>query len=252
MGADEASQRLSDISTRWSLLFQVQQGKGGEALPAWGALMQRYCGAAYRYLLAVTHDPHVADDLVQEFALRFLGGEFKNVSPERGRFRDYLKTVLYHLLVDHRRRRRARPGPLPAESTALPQTEPDAARHEREFLDSWREELLNRAWEALAGREEESGVPYFTVLRWRAENPAAPAARLAEELTARSAKAVSEAGVRQILHRARGQFADLLLEDVSRSLGPDTADELEEELASLNLLRYCRPALDRRKRDARG
>jgi hypothetical protein len=57
---------------------------------------------------------------------------------------------------------------------------------------------------------------------------------------------VSEAGVRQTLHRAREKFADLLLEEVARELDDPTPERLEEELSELSLLDQCRAALERR------
>ena len=164
----ESADRLSSISTRWSLVFDAHHGQGSRVTAAQGALMQRYCGAVYRYLLAVLRDPNEADEVAQEFALRFIRGDFKRADPERGRFRDYVKTVLYHLLADHHKRRQARPRPLPADSGELPAAAPDVAVQEQEFVQRWREALLERTWEALAAAQEQAGTLYYTVLRWRA------------------------------------------------------------------------------------
>ena len=51
--------------------------------------------------------------------------------------------------------------------------------------------------------------------------------------------------VRKLLHRARKLFADLLVEEVARSLGTPDAEPLEQELMDLDLLEYCRSALER-------
>jgi hypothetical protein len=53
-------------------------------------------------------------------------------------------------------------------------------------------------------------------------------------------------GVRQLLHRARERFADLLLEEVAQSLDAPTPELLEQELIDLRLLDCCRTALERR------
>jgi RNA polymerase sigma-70 factor (ECF subfamily) len=239
----ELQDRLSQISTRWSLVFQAHQGEQRAVFAAQRVLMQRYCGAVYRYLPGALRDPDAADDLAQEFALRFVRGAFRRADPGRGRFRDLVKTALYHLIVDHHRRRQKQPGALPCDSSYLPGTESELSQADRIFLERWRDELLDRAWEALAAVRERSGQPYHTVLRWRAEHPKAPAARLAEEFTARHGKPFTEAGVRQTLHRAREKFAELLLEEVARSLETDRPDLLEQELVELGLLAYCRTAL---------
>jgi hypothetical protein len=58
---------------------------------------------------------------------------------------------------------------------------------------------------------------------------------------------LSESAVRQILRRARDKFAKLLIDEVSRSLGGANPDRLRQELADLDLLVYCRSALDKRR-----
>jgi RNA polymerase sigma-70 factor (ECF subfamily) len=241
----DADQHLSQISTRWTLVFQAHQGGKPDVAGAQRELMQRYGGAVHRYLLGAVRDPDAADELAQEFALRFVRGDFHRAHPERGRFRDFVKTAVYHLIVDYHRQRQKRPHALPCDSAHLPAASDDVSQADRIFEERWREELLERAWEGLAALQRHDGARYYTVLRWRAEHPDTPAARLAEELSAQG-EPVSEAGVRQTLHRAREKFADLLLEEVARSLQTDEPGRLEQELIDLGLLPYCRPALKRR------
>ena len=248
MKPSDGDERLSQISTCWSLVFQAHQGQQSIVAGAQQELMQRYCGAVYRYLLGALRDPDAAEELAQEFALRFVRGDFHRANPEAGRFRDFVKTAVYHLIVDYQRQRQKRPGALPCDSAFLPADESADSRSDAIFLERWREELLDRTWEALAALERQAGQRYYTVLRWRAEHPDVPVARLAEDLSARGRVPVSEAGVRQTLHRAREKFADLLLEEVARSLQTNDPDRLEQELIDLELLPYCRPALSRRAR----
>jgi hypothetical protein len=51
-----------------------------------------------------------------------------------------------------------------------------------------------------------------------------------------------------LLHRARDAFAEMLLDEVMDSLEVASLDDAEEELIELELLEYCRPALDRRRK----
>ena len=55
----------------------------------------------------------MAEELTQEFALRFLDGKYHGADRECGRFRNFVKGVLAHLIADHYRRQQARPRPLP-------------------------------------------------------------------------------------------------------------------------------------------
>jgi RNA polymerase sigma-70 factor (ECF subfamily) len=232
--------RLSQLPTLWSQVLDAH-AEGEQA--ARGQLLARYDGAVRRYLLAAVRDPHAAGDLAQEFALRFLRGDFRRADPGRGRFRDYLKTALGNLVVDHFRRQKTVPAPLP--SGSFGPVDAGAGEDDAAFRESWRAALLERAWEALARDEQETGRPLHTVLKLRAANPAMSSPELADAAGQTLGKAVTPAGVRQTLHRARERFADLLLGVVADSLDRPTAGRLEEELVEVGLLEYCRPALAR-------
>jgi RNA polymerase sigma-70 factor (ECF subfamily) len=246
MSQPDTNDHLSRISTRWDLLREAQQG-GDPAAEAQRLLMKRYCGAVYHYLVAALRDPVAAEDVSQEFALRFLRGDFKAADPQRGRFRNYVKTVLYHLVADYHRARNVQPDSLPSEASRLPIAAPGPA--DQVFVTCWREELLDRTWDELAALETQTGQPYCTVLRWRAENPTEPAARLAEQLTQERGKAFTEAGIRQTLHRAREKFVTFLLDEVGRSIQSTDPADVEQELAELGLLAYSRQAPQRRGRE---
>jgi hypothetical protein len=49
------------------------------------------------------------------------------------------------------------------------------------------------------------------------------------------------------LQRSRDRFVEFLMREVSGGLSAPTADELEQELIDLGLLKYCGPALKRRR-----
>lgn len=241
MTQESLDQRLSRISTIWTVLRQAHEGTTDAASEAQHILLQRYGGAVHRYLLAALRDPHAADDLAQEFGLSLVKGAFHKADPQRGRFRDYVKTVLFHLVSDYRKRQVGRGQSLPPDSPELvnlASREDDADHH---FEDSWREELLARAWEALA----EAQPTFYAVLRLRAAHPNLPSAELAKELSRQLGKALSAAGIRQTLHRARDKFAELLIDEVAQTLEPATVEYIAQELQELNLLVYCQPILAR-------
>jgi RNA polymerase sigma-70 factor (ECF subfamily) len=206
-------------------------------------LLQRYCGAAYRYLRGALGDEDAALDSLQEFVLRFLRGDFRRADPGSGRFRDYLKAALIHLVADYHREQRAQPLPLPADIRERAGTPGDGTEDEATFLRSWREELINRTWAALA----EAKPAHHAVLVFHVENPELPSACAAEQLSARLGKPFTAAHVRVTLQRAREKFAELLLDEVAHSLGACTEAELVQELHAVRLSKLCAPALERRK-----
>ena len=247
MYKSESNQHLSQIETNWMMLFRAHRGPPDEAAAARAALMLRYGGAIHRYLLWVTGDADTADELVQTFALRFLRGDFRNVTPSLGRFRDFIKRAAHNLVVDYIRRRRVQPRPL-GEVQDMPELvspAPDLSDFDRQFLDSWREEVITCAWEGLARHQERTRQPYYTVLRFRVDHPDLHSPSMAEQLSASLGRPVTAVWVRQVLLHARQRFVDLLVEEVAGSLENPTPERVEQELIDLDLLGYCRPGLDR-------
>ncbi|MBI3411056.1 MAG: sigma-70 family RNA polymerase sigma factor [Planctomycetes bacterium] len=239
MNRTELDQRLSRISTQWTMVFRAHGGQGDALELARRTLLERYSGAVFRYLVAAVRDADAAEDLAQEFALRFLRGDFRRAQPSKGRFRNYLKTALIHLVTDYHRSRLASPRPISPDVASPPSPEED----ETTFVASWREELLARTWQAL----EKHNSTYKAALELRIQEPELSSGQLAEKLSVQLAKPISAALVRKALQRAHEKFADLMLDEVAASLDTTTPDELEQELRELDLLRYCRAALARRK-----
>jgi RNA polymerase sigma-70 factor (ECF subfamily) len=244
MNDQELGQHLSQMTTEWTAVLRAHGGSPDGATLARQVLVERYSGAISRYLLASLRDPEGASELAQEFALRFMKGDFQAVHPERGRFRDYLKTVLINLIRQYRKQSKACTVSLPPGD--IGPLAPAGDDLEQQFLSHWREELLARAWQELAELEQTTGQPYHTVLRFRAEHPGASSDEMADQLGAYLGKRFTSAAIRQALHRAREKFAAFLLDEVSRSLENSSRDELDRELVDLGLLQYCRSALARR------
>ncbi len=246
MDLSEPDVRLNQIATLWTLLRQAHDGADEGAHEARRVLLERYGGAVKRYLLGALRDADAAAELAQEFAYRFLHGDLRGADRERGRFRDFVKGVLFHLVADYHKRKKRQPAglsqdvPEPAVECAL------AAQRDEAFRQSWCDELLARAWLALEASEKASGQPFYTVLRFRADNPDLPSHDMAERLSGPLGKELTAAGVRKTLERARDRFADLLLDEIAQALDAPTPERLEEELIDLGLLEHCRPALERR------
>jgi RNA polymerase sigma-70 factor (ECF subfamily) len=241
-GSDE---RLSRIDTLWTL---VQRAHAGEALVAGGAqeqLLMRYGRAIRRYLTAAVRDAEAADEIFQDFALRFVKGDLRGVVHQPCRFRDYLKGVLYHLIADHYRRRRVQTLPLYQAAEPVDRTSPEQDM-DRAFVESWRNELIDRAWEALAREQAQSGPPFFSVLRFRVNHPEMRSADVAAQLSGELGKPLRAEWVRQTLHRARERFAQLLINELEQTLDSPTRDQVEAELLDLGLFHYCQMVFDQR------
>jgi DNA-directed RNA polymerase specialized sigma24 family protein len=236
--------RLSQIHTLWSVVKRAHDDDADAARQAQQKLLDEYSGAARRYLLGALRSEDAADEAFQEFSLRFVRGDFKNVSPEKGKFRSFLKTCLYHLIIDQQRHQKKAKAAAPLEFDPAAREAEESVADDAQFTRSWREDLLSRAWARLAEDEASSGKPYNTVLRTRSEHPSVQSPELAELVSQRLKREITSANVRVLLHRARELFAEFLLRAVIDSLEDSRRDLVEEELIELQLLDYCRSALD--------
>jgi len=246
---DDVPKHLSQITTAWTLVMRAHQAPGDAQADAQRILIERYHEAIYRYLLGASRDREAADELFQEFALRFVRGDFRRADPQKGRFRDFVKTALINLVISYQRKKGKAPLQSPDISADLAASS-DSFDPDKDFLTYWRKVLLDKAWEGLAALQKPGGPPFHTALRWRTEQPEMASPDLAVKLTAelQPAEPFTDAGVRKIVQRAREMFTDLLVEEVARSLGEPNLEELEQELIDLGFQAYCRKSLDRRKR----
>jgi len=241
----ESLRHLSQIDTLWSMVRDGQTA-GPNAADAQRRLLNRYGGSVRRYLHASLRDPDAAEEVYQEFALRLVRGDFRTADETRGRFRSYVKSVLYRMMIDHHRGQARRRDQTSLQHDPEGRCQPDwVPEMDRVFLTSWREELLTQAWSSLAEAEGNGGPPYHTALRLRVDHPDWSSDELAWQLSQRLARRLQPGAARVMIHRARERFSDTLIRAVADSLGDASYDAIEEELLDLNLMTYCRAALDR-------
>ncbi len=236
--------RLSEMSTEWAIVLEASSDSAECAQLALETLLKRYIGAVRLYLKGAVRDVDAAADLEQEFAVRFLGGDFRRADPDKGRFRDYLKRALRNLVNDHYRRRRRDPISSDAIQESAAPSDGDAD-FEGKFLESWRNHLLDRSWESLHEEELATGKPFHTVLRARVDHPRLHSAELAELVAGSIGRRLSAHAYRQALLRARKRYVGFLTREVAASLDKPTFDQIEEELVELKLLEFCRPHFKR-------
>ncbi len=226
------------------MVRQAHESDEEAARNAQRQLLQQYGSAIQRYLKAKLRDPAAADDIYQEFAIKFVRGDFRKASPEIGRFRTFIRTVLFRQIADYYRIRKRR-GDVPLDVKLVePAAEDDDDLRDEQFAQAWRDEMLKKAWDGLYDLEASSGKPWYSVLQQRVQNPQMRSAELARAVGQQLDKPMTSANVRVLLHRSREKFSVLLIETISNSLNSNSADDIEEELAELQLLEYCRAALD--------
>ncbi len=233
--------RIEAISTRWTLLQAAHGGSTTTAGEARNALVLRYTPAVRRYVGALLRNDDEADDLAQDVVLRLLGGDFAGADPARGRFRDLLKVAVRNMVRNHwSKQKRRRAADVDVDKLGVAAEGAD----EQSWLASWRRSVLDLAWNALQQEERKrAGSVAYTLLRLRADHPDDTSEQLAARLAEKTGKPMRADAVRQKLHRAREQFADVLLAEIARGLDPPTPERIEEELVDLGLIELVRDFL---------
>ena len=227
---------LEEISTRWSLITNPLQ------------FVLRYAPAVRSYLGALVRNPHDAEDVAQTFLLRMIGRPFTPERVAKGRFRDYLKAVLRNAAIDFFRQS----GQSPTDVGNLDQFAATGTEQaaDRAWLAEWRSCLLQRAWEGLEEYERDAPASLvYTALRLAVDYPDEDSPALAARASALTGRPLRPEALRKQLSRARRRFAQLLVNEIRKTLEQPGAAEVVEELAQLGLMEYVRDYLPEPFRD---
>lgn len=219
--------RLTTLETSWTVIRNAHTaGPAGQA--AMRELIGRYHDAVERYLRLKLRDRHLADEVFQEFWTKLLTHKLAGADHNKGRFRDYLRTVLHRLIVDHFRGRKLQPLP-PGDLL-----DPSAPDHD--YDQAWRESMIRRVWSRL--ETYEAATPknrYATVLHLRVGHPEASIDELADRLLEQTGTRVSPEAFRKTLQRSRAKFLELLIEELRVTIHPATPEDIEAEIQDLGL-----------------
>lgn len=241
MDSESGSQsRLDAIATRWTLLREAHGPLNSSTTEARQALVLRYLPAIKRYVAAILRQDELAQDMTQDIVVRLMSGDFSGADPNRGRFRDLLKTAIRNMIRNQWTRQKRR------RTTVLDETDlaGDAAAGDDAWSESWRLSVLELAWNALQQHERKRpGTVAYTLLRMRADHPDESSDQLAARLSEKLGKTVRPDAFRQKLRRARLQFVDLLITEIGRGLDDPTPERIEEELVALELHEFVRDLL---------
>jgi RNA polymerase sigma factor (sigma-70 family) len=218
---------LTEVETSWTTI-RTAHSPGPEGQAAMGELVGRYHDAVLRYLKLKLRDSNLADEVFQEFWTKLLTHKLAGADCNKGRFRDYLRTVLHRLIIDHFRGRKLQalpPGDL------LDPSEPDA-----DYDRVWREAVLNRALTRLETYELKTPKNrYASVLALRRDNPGKSIDDIAAKLGEQTGTKVTPESFRKTLQRARAKYFDLLVQELRETIHPATEDDIEDEIQALGL-----------------
>lgn len=240
----DSPSRLSEIETAWDLLQEAQAAAPDTARKARNRLHVRYQKAVFSYLCGCLRDEHAAQDLAQDFWVKFLQGAFRHADPQTGSFRQYVKAALSHMATRYITRIRRSAGEL---LTDPPDQTPSFEEDSEAFTEKWRQAVLNDAWDRL-GADGDAGRGQYHALKLKAEFPQRPDHELALLMSERAGLVLSHDAFRKLLQRARTRFAETVYQVVAESVRNPTPDRVAEELEAVGLLRYCRTTVAERTR----
>jgi RNA polymerase sigma-70 factor (ECF subfamily) len=222
-----SGEHLTDLATSWTTI-RTAHTPGPDGQKAMHELIGRYHDAIERYLRLKLRDANLADEVFQEFWTKLLDHKLAGADSNKGRFRDYLRTVLHRLIIDHFRVRKLQP--LPA-GDLLDDSAPDA-----EYDRVWREVVMARTMARLETYEVNTPKNrYHTVLQARQAHPKAAIVDLAAALSQQTATPVTPEAFRKTLQRAREKFIELLVLELRATIHPCGPEDVEQEIFDLGL-----------------
>lgn len=230
-------------TTRWSLVLAAADmratTRSNEAL---AALCGSYWYPLYAYVRRQGHSADAAQDLTQEFFVRFLEKELlQSVDRERGRFRSYLLAALKHFLSDQwdRASAKKRGGGQAAISLDLKDAEGRYAVEPAGGLSA--EQIFERRWtltvldQVLGRLKSEYTKPGKAALFERLKEFLTGDDRLDSYAKAATELGMTEGAIKVAAHRMRRRYGELLQEEIAETVTEpsEIEDEIQHLFASL-------------------
>ena len=222
--------------TQWTAIWAARNGDPAEALAALNNLCHAYWRPLFYYVRRSGHGFEEARDLTQAFFTHLLEmGQLRHLTHQDGKFRSFLLTLLNHFLSDARDHARALKrggGQVPIFLDALTeeeryQVEPANGVCPEHFFDRcWAKAVLDRAQQRLQEEYALAGKGALLVALQQHRPGRSPAKPSYAELAVRLS--LSESAVTSSVYRLRRRHAEILREEVGRTVADraDTDDEI--------------------------
>ena len=126
------------------------------------------------------------------------------------------------------------------------------AEEDAAWTRSWREEILSKGWAELSRVEQSTGTPYYSVLRFRSEQPDLRSEDIAAQLSGKVKKTLNSSSVRVLIHRARELLAEQMLDLVLESIDNPIAGRLRTGVDRIEPVEVLPPGAQAAARRAGG
>ncbi len=200
--------------------------------------LKRYQVAILGYLGVYLRDADAVSDVWDKFVDKWLDGKLRGYDPNRS-FRLYLKEILRNDVYSYwgSKGKEKKQGQVRLDTNYEQEDQLDRTASEA-FDRNLSDEILEDALEALG-----PGHPNHQVLTFFKDAAIAGNAKPSyDDLS--SALGKSAEATRQIVHRARKEYATKIIEQVIQLIKSRDLNLIRETLIDLKLLPYCQKALD--------
>lgn len=218
---------LEYISTHWTMVEDPAK------------FVLRYGPAIREYIDKLLKGRHDSEDVAQDFLTLVMTRGFSENQLRGGRFRNYLQAAVRNAVIDHLRVKR----PSATDQQILEETL--TVNEEDDWIALWKQCLLEKSLRALRQHQKANpGNIYYTVLKMAMDHPENDSTELARRASSATGREIRPDGFRQLLHRARRKFAEIVVDEVTQTLRHKHQDELEDELRVLGLDRFVKGLVD--------
>jgi RNA polymerase sigma factor (sigma-70 family) len=220
--------------TQWSLVLAAgENGLTRDGEDALDLLLTKYRPPLVTYARKLGYGPEEAEDLVQDFVQRLLRrGDIAQVSPEKGKFRTFLKAALANFLRNDVEKRNAakRGGGVEFTPIGVEEAEGIPARGNSSNLSPdeacdqhWRRIVITSAIGELRGRCKARGKEalFEALLPCLSGPDAEDYARIASQLN------LTQNTIRVTVFRLKKELGDLIDDEIRKTVGSHSSFEEE-------------------------
>jgi len=225
-------------STHWSVVLTAARRESPQAGEALERLCRSYWYPLYAYIRRKGYDVHQAQDLTQEFFMRFLQQEFlSRADRAKGKFRSFLLGTLEHFLAKEWRRACRQKRGSGREILSLNEEDAEGRYRLEPFHELTAEKIYNQNWALAVLRQAMSALE----AEWVAADKGAVFQELKTRLDgsgneqpyaeAAARLGLSGGAVRMAALRLRKRFGELLREEIGHTVA--SPQEVDEEIRFL-------------------
>lgn len=207
--------------------------------------LKRYQPAIMAFIGTILQDSDAVTEVWEGFVEKWLCGKLSRFDPSKGSFRKYLKTVLRNACRQHwielSKRREVTDAGVEYEQNDV-QSEAENAFDRR--LKAW---ILEAAIESV-GQEDKRHYEIVKCVIQSGSGNGRTTKEIGEHLTLQLGENYSSSAIRQMKKRAKARLAEKLIEQTGLVLDSCLLNDVEETMAELGLLHFCRTQLDELRR----